>query len=162
MKPENPEQRIRDAAQYILEKRRSGRQWDKQADDHDMIQKKLARIERHLLAAVNELTSLQSDMRLGGRWWAFKDARRFLRKAKEQIGGALGPLSDAQGAAQRPPSTRAMKEQQTALRLAEEMVGATHPRKVRDIALRIMVEAGIQLPTPEAMTKWLRAIRKNI
>lgn len=161
MKDNTLEQSVRDAAQYIRDRRRSAHLWEKRANDHAIIKKKLDRVQRRVESALTELGDLQWDTRFHERWFAYSEVRQYVQRAREQIGNALGPLSDAQVIIRRPPPTRSMREQQTALRLAEAIIGATHPRKVRGIARRIMMEADIQLPTDEAMTKWLRQIRQE-
>jgi hypothetical protein len=162
MKDADLEKCIQDSAQYIRNRRKLEREFGKGAEDYEILKGKLDRADRKLNEMLDELTGITVQMQSNNRWHGYREVLRYVRKAREAAGAALGPLSDAKVVIRRDPATRAMWEQKTALNLAHghlEPPGKPNRRGTRALARRIMDAAGIEEPSPEAMTKWLREIR---
>ena len=161
MKNADLEKWVQESAQYIRDRREQERRYGKGAEDYKILKGKLDRAERHLQAMLDELTSITTQMDMNNRWAGYWEVERYVRKARQAAGGAIGPLSDANVVIRRDPATRAMREQKTAINQAHaflEPPGKPN-RGTRDLARRIMDAAGIEHPSTEAITKWLREIR---
>lgn len=151
---------IRDSAQYIKDRRRQKMLFERASEDYEIIKDKLDRAERHLNAALKELGDLRAGMRYGSRWWAFREARPYVKEARDLVGKALAPLSDATVVVRRDKVTRALEDQRIAVRLA--YAHDRDPRQVRSVARRIMIEAGIKAPKSEStITNWINKERAS-
>ena len=163
MKNADLEKWVQESAQYIRDRREQERRYGKGAEDYEILKGKLDRADRKLCEMLDELTGITVQMQRNNRWHGYREVLRYVRKAREAAGAALGPLSDAKVVIRRDPATRAMREQKTALKLAHghlEPPGKPN-RGTRDLARRIMDAAGIEHPSTEAITKWLREIRAD-
>lgn len=83
-------------------------------------------------------------------------AREHAAGAKVRVDVAINRLEGT-----RPPNSKAMPLQKSAVRLAHAIAGATQPRSVRSIAKRIIQEAKLEPPSEIALTKWLKEIRDD-
>lgn len=58
-------------------------------------------------------------------------------------------------------NSTAMPLQKSAVRVAHAILGASQPKRVREIARRIILEAGLETPSERAMTAWVNEIRRE-
>lgn len=162
MKPNDADLRryIRESAEYIEQRRRESRVFEKKPKEYEIIKASLDRAERHMHAMHKELCDIEKRMSYG-EMLQFHEAHSYIQLARERALAAIGPLSDAKVLIRRDPATRAMREQKTALNLAHAFLEppGKPSRATRAVARRIMVAAKIEEPSPEAMTKWLKEIR---
>lgn len=149
----------------------------------DRIQNLLNKISRSLKAIDTATAKLETDF-VYGRIDPYGEAHSYIRKVRGISLTALGPLSDAQHIFQakkpyirayirsqkrlhntqvpaKQKGIRADYEQHSAVRLADSIIGVTAPRRVREVALRIMTGAKIEPPSDRAITQWLAALRKK-
>ena len=153
----------KNAVEYILTMRKLDNALGKSPSVYPIIKGKLDRAQRHLNAMLDELESIDRQLETNRRWFGYSDVRMFINQVMIAAGPAVDLLSNAKAAIRRDPATRAKREQKTAVRLAHlylERPGEPN-RGTRELARRIMLAAGIEEPTEEAMTKWLREIRKD-
>ena len=157
------ERSTKNAVEYILKMREFDNALGKSPTVYPIIKGKLDRAKRHLILMFDELESIDKQLETNRRWFGYFDVRLFIKPAMIAAGPALDLLSDAEAAIRRDPATRAKREQRTAVLLAHlylERPGEPN-RATRKLARRIMLSAGIDEPTEEAMTKWLREIRAD-
>ena len=163
MKSIDLDRSIKKAVECILKMREFDNALGKSPIVYPIIKGKLDRAERHLSLMFDELESIDKQLETNRRWFGYFDVRLFIKPAMIAAGPALDLLADAKAAIRRNPATRAKPEQWTAVFLAHiylERPGEPN-RGTRELARRIMLAAGIEEPTEEAMTKWLREIRKD-
>lgn len=119
----------------------------------------LRRVQADLKSADDRLQRLRTHFELG-EMIPFEEVGPRVDRVRELTLGAWIELSDAMAVANggAPPPTRAMKLQKSAVTLARAEVGETQPRRVREIARRIMVEAGLSLPDERTISNWLKEL----
>ena len=163
MKDAELENWIQDSAQYIRNRREQDREFGKGAEDYKILKGKLDRAEKRLNQMLGELAGIQKQMRVHHRWRGYWEVERYVGKARAAAAIAFAPLSDAKVVIRRDPATRAQQEQRTALTLAHACLEPpeTRSRDTRKVARRIMDAAGIEHPSKESMTNWLREIRAD-
>ena len=152
---------IRECVEYIEAQRAWDRELLPSADDHAVVRMKLERAERHLRDLMAELHGVEQQMH--GQLKVLNGAWPLIRGACECAARTSAPLAAAKSAMEHQPATRALREQKTAINQAHaylEPPGKPN-RGTRDLARRIMDAAGIEHPSPEAITKWLRDIRAD-
>lgn len=124
--------------------------------DFEQMTGELESLERMAKSLSDRLGTLSGHFELG-RLVPFDAAGHDVIAAREAAVNAWVAIRMAQQqiAAHHPPATRALELQQSAVRLAFAYCGQTAKRKVRSIAKRIMVKAGLSEPDEKSITTWL-------
>ncbi|MEJ5896347.1 hypothetical protein WIT60_05755 [Aquabacterium sp. G14] len=83
-------------------------------------------------------------------------AREHAAGAKVRVDVAINRLEGT-----RPPNSKAMPLQKSAVRLAHAILGASQQRRVRAIAKRIIMEAELDTPSETVLTEWIKEVRAD-
>lgn len=87
---------------------------------------------------------------------AIESARNHVVDAQVQLGLAINQMEGT-----RPPNSKAMTLQKSAVRLAHAILGASQQRRVRAIAKRIIMEAELDTPSETVLTEWIKEVRAD-
>lgn len=83
-------------------------------------------------------------------------AREHAVGAKVRVDVAINRLEGA-----RPPNSKAMPLQKSAVRLAHAILGEYQPRRVIGVAKRIIDAAGLEAPSDRVIKHWLKEVRDD-
>lgn len=83
-------------------------------------------------------------------------AREHAAGAKVRVDVAINRLEGT-----RPPNSKAMPLQKSAVRLAHAILGASQPRRVIGVAKRIIEVAGLETPSDRVIKHWLKEVRDD-
>lgn len=162
---------IKKAVEYLVDRRTAPKTFREERDperhwpddhflDRGRIKKRIEKIIWHI-KAIDKLSQEFEKDHAYGRIDPYIETYRHIHKARERVLSALGPMHDALTHTRQKQSSKADWEQHSAVRLADGIVGGTAPRRVREVAKRIMTDAKIKPCSEEAITLWLRALRKQ-
>lgn len=121
----------------------------------------LREVQADLKRADDRLQRLRAHFDLG-KMIPFDELSPLVDRVREHTVQAWIELTDVLAVAngQHPQRTRAMTLQESVVALADAMVGETEPKRTREIARRIMVDAGLAAPTERTISNWLRELKK--
>lgn len=127
--------------------------------DYASLVEEIKSIADKLQAADRKLVSLRQ--RFVTQLEPFGDVESYITKSGETTSTALAMLSVAlnQLEGSRPQNSKAMPQQQAAVRLAHGLVGVSQPRRVIGVSKRIIEAAGLEAPSDRALKHWLKEIR---
>ena len=165
---------VRGCAEYLREKglrdrvltRPSSNSLDRHPDkrlsfhDYEGLMTELRQVRSDLLEVESRLQKLRAHFQLG-EMVPFDDVEPRMDRAFELVLSARVEIAGAmvETTSRHPPGTRAMRQQETAVKLAYAAVGETQPRRVREVARRIMLEARLEEPDERTITNWIKTLK---
>lgn len=128
--------------------------------DYEGFMAELRQVCDDLLAVESRLEKLTAHFQLG-EMIPFDDVEPRMNRAFELAVSARLEISGAmlETTSRHPPGTKAMNLQQTAVKLAHAAVGETQPRRVREVAKRIMTGAHLAEPDARTISNWIKALK---
>ncbi|MFA7522993.1 MAG: hypothetical protein WCY71_08745 [Halothiobacillaceae bacterium] len=153
---------IKKCAEYLIEKQSrdewlTGRDLEPGEaitlrDDLKMRLEKAERLADELLKITEPLCVMTE---LGRAGIVFGSIQQRARQAQDHAVMAKVEISRAIRECIPAPRTRAMELQRSAARLAYGLAGEAQPRKVREVAMKIITEAKLDQPSDRALTNWI-------
>lgn len=128
--------------------------------DYEGFMTELRQVQADLNAAESRLQTLRRHFQLG-EMVPFDEIEPRMDRAHEMVASALVEIADAvvETRARHLPGTKAMKLQEAAVKLADAAVGVTQPRRVREIAKRIMMEGRLEVPDDRTISHWIKTLK---
>ena len=127
--------------------------------DYEGFVSELQSIEHDLNAAVCRLQSLHAHFEFG-RMQPYDVSGPHIVTALGMASDALAQIriTKCEAELEHPAKNRELSPQKAAVRLAFSMFSAADRRRIRAVAERITLEAGLTAPTPATVTRWLNEI----
>lgn len=130
--------------------------------DYASLTATLKDIQEKINKTKDEIAKIEKNF-IKGRCDPFVDIENYISRSRHhanmawvEIALALNQLEGA-----RPPNTKAMTLQRSAVTFAYACVKDPVRGQIRDISKKIIMEAGLEMPHEDAISRWIREDRPN-